>query len=373
MQAVATILGIAIALVVLWDAFVTVILPRTVKRGAGLTSLVYGTFGDVTFWALRKMKPGGARQLALIAFGPISFILMMAIWAALLIVAVALVLWGLAVPLTTVDPSNGLGPYFYYSGVTFFTLGFGDIVPMSSVGRMLAVIEAGMGFGFLAIVISYVPVLYNAFSRREIGLELLDSKAGSDPTAGELLRRHAEAGCMRMLTTLLKEWERWSGELLEAYLSYPVLAYYRSQHDHQSWLRSMTAILDACAIIEGGFEGSPDWERELQFQAKATFAMARHVLVDLAYVLDLPPDDLENDRCDSETLSTIARQLAAAGVTLDTSQRALDAIHAARRLYEPYSLGLGRGLIIELPEWIPAERTPDNWQTSAWDGDEKHF
>src|SRR5205085_1149766 len=158
--------------------------------------------------------------------------------------------------------------------------------PLHDSGKVFAVIEAGTGFGFLAVVISYVPVLYVAFSRREHLITLLDSKAGSQPSAGELLKRHGEAEAMEMLIDLLKEWETWSAQQLEAYLSYPILAYYRSQHDEQSWLMSLTCILDTCSLITLGFEddGSKPWAKRLYFQAKATFAMGRHVIVALAYI-----------------------------------------------------------------------------------------
>src|SRR5262249_39624477 len=128
-------------------------------------------------------------------------------------------------------PDNTLGAYLYFSGTTFFTLGYGDVLPTSPLGRGLGVLEAGLGFGFLAVVISYLPVVYQACSRREITISLLDARAGSPPTAGELLRRLGAARELAAAGPLLAEWERWAAELLESHLSYPVLRYYRSQHD----------------------------------------------------------------------------------------------------------------------------------------------
>src|SRR5262249_42126864 len=75
----------------------------------------------------------------------------------------------------------------YMSGTNFFTLGLGDVTPQSTVSRLLTVIEAGMGFGFLAAIISYLPVLYQAFSRRELSISLLDAPA-RDPAAGRARR-----------------------------------------------------------------------------------------------------------------------------------------------------------------------------------------
>src|SRR6202007_3363827 len=137
--------------------------------------------------------------------------------------------------------------HLYLSGETFFTLGLGDVTPASSAGRVLVVIEAGIGFAFLALVIGYLPVLYQSFSRRELNITLLDARAGSPPSTEELLR--GEWNHQAALTALLHEWEHWSAEVLESHLSYPVLSYYRSQHDNQSWLSALTTILDTCALL----------------------------------------------------------------------------------------------------------------------------
>src|SRR5262249_31799064 len=152
---------------------------------------------------------------------------------------------------------RSLAAYLYFSGTTFFTLGYGDLVPTGALGRALSVIEAGIGFGFLAVVISYLPVLYQAFSRRQIAISLLDSRAGWPPSAAELLRRLADAHNEGGIGQLLVEWERWAAELLEIQLSFPVLSYYRSQHDNQSWVGTLTTILDTSALVIAGVE-NPD-------------------------------------------------------------------------------------------------------------------
>ena len=135
-----------------------------------------------------------------------------------------------------------------------------------------------MGLGFIALVIGYLPVLYQAFSRREVNVALLDSRAGSPPSAAELLRRHAFEGGQEALITLLGEWERWAAEILESHVSYPILCYYRSQHDTQSWLSALVSILDTCALLISVIESPPSR------QAQLTFVMARHALIDLGQV-----------------------------------------------------------------------------------------
>ena len=151
----------------------------------------------------------------------------------------------------------------------------------SLAARALIICESGMGLGLVALVIGYVPVLYQAFSRREVSVALLDARAGSPPTSTELLRRHAFEGGQEALTVLLAEWERWSAEILESHISYPLLCYYRSQHDNQSWLSALVAMLDSCALLISIMEGAS------ARQAQLTFAMARHALIDLGHVFHL--------------------------------------------------------------------------------------
>ncbi len=203
------------------------------------------------------------------------------------------------------------GNALYLSGTTLFTLGMGDVVPASPMARFITVLEAGIGFGFLALVIGYLPVLYQAFSRREVTISLLDARAGSPPTAYEILRRQSGVDGMEALTELLRDWERWSADLMESHLSYPVLAYFRSQHDNQSWIASLTAILDVCALSMVGLEGM------CQYQARMTFAIARHALVDLSQVFHAPPDkNAATNRLPPEALAELRKGLHAAGSAL---------------------------------------------------------
>ena len=248
--------------------------------------------------------------------------------------------------------------HLYLSGETFFTLGLGDITPVSRLGRALVVIEAGIGFGFLALVIGYLPVLYQSFSRREVSITLLDARAGSPPSAEELLRGAARDH--DELTALLREWERWSAEVLESQLSYPVLAYYRSQHDNQSWLAALTTILDASALVIVGIEGA------CARQAQLTFAVARHTVVDLAQVLGCSPVESPPDRLPAADLARLRAGLAAANVIMDAGAGADDKLAELRGMYEPFVTRLSEHLLMPLPTWRAGAATHENWRTSPW-------
>ena len=215
--------------------------------------------------------------MVLSIFGPASILGLFVAWVAGLIVGFALIQWSVGGPLQGFKTQNDLGSYLYMSGVTFFTLGYGDITPVAPLGRALAVIEAGVGFGFLAVVIGYLPVIFSSFSTRELQVALLDARAGSPPTAGQLLLRAARSRHGSALDPVLVQWEAWAAQLLETSLSFPVVCFYRSQHDNQSWLATLSTILDTCAMIATGIQGVDP------YQARLTFAMARHALVDLRW------------------------------------------------------------------------------------------
>ena len=253
------------------------------------------------------------------------------------------------------------------SGTTFFTLGLGDVAPHTTLARLLVVLEAGMGFAFLALIIGYVPPLNQAFSRREVSISLLDARAGSPPTAAEMLLRHRDSHGMQALQELLHEWELWSAEFLEIHLSYPVLAYFRSQHDNQSWLAALTTILDTTTLVISGVEGS------CQRQAQRTFAIARHAVVDLAIVFYTPPLEPEHDRLSAVDLVLLRSTLAASGVKLGEGSDSDQKLAELRGMYEPYIYSLSKYFHITIPPWMHAASLPDNWQMSVWEPRSRPF
>ena len=362
MQLLAVIVGVVIIVVILWDTFETIVLPRRVSRRLRLTRLFYtGTWAPVAGLA-RRVPQGKRRDRYLAFYGPLSLILLLFVWAFGLLLAFGLLQWGAGTLLhVPEDGAHGLWTYVYMSGVIIFTLGFGDVYPLDTAGRFLAVLEAGTGFGFLAAVIGYLPVLYQSFSRREVSISMLDARAGTPPTAAELLRRHAEAGRLDAVGELLNDWERWAADLMESHLSYPVLCYYRSQHDNQSWLASLVCVLDTCALVMVGVDGANAW------QARLTFAMARHALVDISQVFGTRPASFERERMTDEELAALRSALKGWGLTLRPGADADDRLRSLRRLYEPYANGLSCHLLITLPPWLPDYARADNWQTSAYD------
>jgi len=361
MHALAAAAGITIIVAVLWEAFETVVLPRRVTRHFRFTVLFYRTAWKSWIQLLRPNWPSKRRETFLSYFGPLSLLGLFVAWAALLVVGFALVQWAAGSSLYVAAPGlpGGFWTDLYMSGTTFFTLGLGDVTPRSPLAHAVTVVEGGLGFGFLALVIGYLPTIYQAFSRREVNITLLDARAGSPPSVVELLRRHASDHGREALHELLRDWERWSAELLESHLSYPVLCYFRSQHDNQNWLAALTTILDTCALAIVGMENVP------RRQARLTFAVARHAVVDLAQIFSTAPAS-GHERLVAEQMSELRSALAEAGWKLEDGRAAEAKLGELRGMYEPYVRALGHYLHFTLPGWFPPASHRDNWQTSAW-------
>jgi hypothetical protein len=359
---VAALVGAGLVLWVLWEGFETIVLPRRVTRRFRLTRLFYRRTWIPWANMVGAIVPRRQQETWLSVFGPLSLLLLMIIWVVGLILGFALLHWALGPALLTREGIASFFNDFYLSGTTFFTLGLGDVVPRGAVARLLVVIESGMGFGFLALVIGYLPVLNQSFARREMTISLLDARAGSPPTASEMLRRHDHEGGMEALRELLHEWERWSSELLEGHLSYPVLAYFRSQHDDQSWLAALTAVLDTCALVMAGLKGG-----ECERQAELTFAMARHAVVDLSLVFRTEPGEPQPARFSPERLAELRQVLTDSGIKLRKGEAADRRLAELRRLYEPYCHALAAYFRMRIPPLIAAAGWLDNWQKTAWE------
>src|SRR5579864_4495820 len=339
MRILAVIFGIVVILLVAQDAFETIILPRRVIRRIRLARLFYSVIrtGWKSFGHL--IRADARRESYLGYLGPLSLLALIGFWAVLFVFGFGLLLWGLALPLNAPEKTISFTTYLYLSGTTFFTLGLGDVTPLPGVARLLVVIEVALGFGFLALVISYVPIIYQAFSRRELRISLLDSRAGSPATAVEILRRNHVRRNVEELRMLLHDWEEWCADILESHLSYPVLAYYRSQHDQQSWVEVLTVILDTCALILTGIEGIPIEA------SRFTFAMARHTVVDLAQVLGTSPLTGVN-RLSSAEFVRLRDVLASSGIRLDEGTATEQKLAELRETYEPFVSALANRLLV---------------------------
>jgi hypothetical protein len=349
--------GAIIVVVVLWEAFETVVLPRRVRRRFRLSVLVYRSTWIPWRTLAHRFKDAKGRETFLSFYGPLSILILFAVWAAAII-------FGFALLYHSGAAQDSTHPTFetslYLSGTTMFTLGLGDVLPHTWPERFMVVCESGIGFGFLALVLSYLPVIYQAFSRREVNIVLLDARAGSPPTAAEILRRHAGPRGAEALEKLFYNWEHSSADILESHVSYPSVCYFRSQHTNESWLASLTAILDSCSFVMAYVDSTASR------QARLTFAMCRHTVVDLSQLFNEPPAAHQENRLPAPELERLRAAVTKAGFQLRDDEASHKKLVDLRAMYEPFLHALSRFLYMEVPPWILAKEITDNWKTSAW-------
>lgn len=367
MHIVAFIAGLFCCLGVALDAFQTIILPRRPTGRFRLTRLFFVVTWPPWVMMAEHARDRKVREQIYSVYGPLSLLLLLLMWALLLICGFGLFYFSMRSPfgdlmmLHTGSAWAQFGTDLYVSGTTLFTLGLGDVVPHSRLARAFIIFESGVGLGFVALVIGYLPVLYQAFSRREVSVALLDSRAGSPPNAAELFRRHAFEGAQEALIDLLAEWERWSAEILETHISYPILCFYRSQHDNQSWLSALVAILDTCALLISVVEGTPSR------QAQLTFVMARHALIDLGHVFHLEKREAIlrqgcPERLPPAEFDRLCGALGEFHLRLCGDLASANRLHTVRALYEPEAIALSTYLRMPLPQWTSEPREKDQWR-----------
>ncbi len=352
-----TLFGVFVIYLTFRDAFVSILLPRTVRSASRLSNRLNVAMWKVYSGLVKRGSPTEDMRLSL--FGPFSIVALIAAWACLLILGFALVVIGVGVTMHGAVPT--FGQAFYYSGVTFLTLGYGDLTLDGTLGHALSVIEAGLGFGFLAVVISYLPVLYGSFSRREVLITLMDARAGSPPSGGEMLLRFTADDDWEGLHAWLERWETWAAELLETHLSYPILVAYRSQHSDTSWLCAMTAVMDACVLLLAGMPAEQEC-RIARRQAHLTFAMCRHAAIDISQVFSVESDGAP-ERLDRATFDGLATALEGHGLSLGRDDDAWMELARLRGTYEPVVLAMAHQFRLKVPAWVKDPAEKDNWET----------
>jgi Ion channel len=353
-RAVVAIFAVVLLALTLQDAFEVMLLPRRVVRQMRFVGLFYRATWAAWSALAACLPRSGRGEHFLSVYGALSMVLLFGMWIIGLILGFGLLFWT-AQTGSGDAPRGSLGDQIYLSGVTFFTLGYGDIVPLTRLARVVSVLEAGTGLGFIAVIIGYLPVLYQLFSRREAAVIRLDGRAGSPPAASSLLQRHAGDDGLLQINMLLRDWESWGSELLESHLSYPMLAYYRSQHSDQSWVAALAVIMDCCALILVGLEGIPP------LQARMTFTMGRHILVEMTRSFKITPSRYTGgDRLDHAGFLQLQCDLNEAGYNWNNSDPE-EILADLRATYEPLLDGLARYLLLTLPEWNLRDNIRDHW------------
>jgi hypothetical protein len=353
------VLGGALVVLMLLEIFLAFLLPRRVKRDPLLARRI-----AIYVWgpwrALARRLPDQVGDTLLGMYGPFGLLLDLAIWVVLLMFGYACLQWAGGSHLAP-SGSVDFGHDVYFSAATLVSSGTAGLAAHGSFARVVQVLDAATGLAVLTIVISYLPSLYQAFSKRETTVSQLDARAGSPPSAGRLVVRTTQRGGWPALNNYLRGWEVWSAELMETHLSYPTLAYFRSQHINQNWLSALCTILDASSLaVSAAPVGSVE-------EARYTFAISRHAIADLCYTFRVTPAASAVDRLPSADFDALIGELRANGIELRAEPQIIrEQLERMRALYEPYAEVLAQRVELRLPPWLAPESPTDNWRTTEW-------
>ena len=340
-------LGLLFVAAVLWDVFQTVVVPRpSPGRFRIARNLQRLTWRFARAVALRSDDPR-RREGILGVFAPALVVLLLVVWVVVLLVGFGLLV---IAQRDQLQPSPAsLGEAIYVAGTALFTIGFGDYVPTGTAARVISLIAAGTGLGIVALVITYLFSLYAAFQRREVLVVTLDSRAGAPPSGVALLETYARLGLVAELPALFASWEVWAAEVLDSHVAYPILGYFRSSHDNESWVASVGAVLDAAVLVATTVKGVPRGHAELMA------AMGEHLVEDVGNAFGFR----------SEPGAGIARvefdearaRLAAAGYAVTDPDRAWPEFSARRSHYAAQLNLLAEQWVSPPSQWI-GDRAP---------------
>src|SRR5438034_2436348 len=335
MRVVAGIAGAVVSALMLSEFFVTFMLPRRVRRDPRIARGLIRLFWRPWRGLARRLSTAAADTM-LGFFGPLALVSQLLIWTVGLILGFALLEYAAV--------GHGFGHGLLFSSGLFLSA---EGASGSTLVHVIALFEAATAIGVLFIVIGYLPAVYGSFSRREIAVSQLATRAGSPPAAGAILCRAAGRERWRELERDLQSWEEWAAELMETHLSYPILGYYRSQHVNQNWLAALTAMVDVAAFVTAV---EADGERE---GAETTFAIGRHALADLSLQYRVRYGHAERlSDADFDRLYDAVEEAASRPVGREEARRRLTEL---RRAYEPKAQGLAEWLALELPPWLRSE------------------
>lgn len=258
MDVLAIVVGFGLVGWILLDSFETLLATSLHRSRWSFTGLYYRRAWQVTRWACTKAGEE-RRERWLARFGPASFLGLLVAWTALEIFGWGLVWWGLRDSFGA--PLAGLSDAWYYSGVVYFSIGFGDILPGTGGIRFLTVVEGLSGLGTLGLLIGYLPSLNAAYSARERQLLLLDDLGEERITPVSLAASHLRAdGDLGQLDAMFDEWATWCAEIYDSHTSFPVLLWFRSKHRGHSWITGLGVVTDSAiayvAAVPGGDKSS---------------------------------------------------------------------------------------------------------------------
>ncbi|MEM7342405.1 MAG: ion channel [Actinomycetota bacterium] len=258
MELIAILVGVFAVVSVTADMVNTLVTTSTNNSRLWLTSILYRRSWGVIRTIAHLFQSERHRESLLATYAPVSVLLLLVAWVSQQVIGFGLIWWGLG----GLSGSEGLFESIYYSGVVYFTLGFGEVVPVAAVPRVGALVEALSGVLTTALVIGYLPSLYGAYSERERKLMTLDDGTEDRITPTNLIISRAPTGDVDELLRFFEGWEEWVAGVIETHTTFPMLRLFRSKHLGQNWVTAVGVLCDAalqCQMIVGARDKAPYW------------------------------------------------------------------------------------------------------------------
>jgi hypothetical protein len=363
MELVTFLVGFLCLALVLWDVFQTIVVPRPTPGRFRITRYLI----QPTWSAWRAL---GARSRSELArdqlyglYAPAAVIALLATWLLLLTVGYGLVLFAVRADLQPA-PADLISS-IYLGGNSILTLGSAGVVAVGPFGRLFTLLAAATGLGVVALAVTFLFSLYGSYQRREALVVTLLARAKAPPSAVTLLETYGRLGMTGELAALFSDWERWSAEVLDSHVAYPILCYFRSSHDNASWISAVGAVLDAACLVLTTIRGVP------RGPAKLMTRVGSHLVEDVSNYFRLQGDGASVDRT---AFDYAHGRLAAAGYEVEDANSAWHAFERVRGTYAGRLEALARFWATPAPIWLgeratfvsflsPVHRTPS--QTAA--------
>ncbi|MBV8198235.1 MAG: two pore domain potassium channel family protein [Candidatus Eremiobacteraeota bacterium] len=338
-------LGVACVAVTLNDVFQAVVVPRATGRRYRVSfyfwRLAWKIWPNIA-WRLYA-SDDGRREDFFAVFAPFMLIAILALWVFLLILGFGTMLWGMR---ETVTPAHAsFGTLLYFAASSLLTIGFGDVVAHGALPRLVSVLSALAGLSFLSIMTAFLFALFGSFQRRETFIVTTAARAGTPPSGVNLL---AIAGYSRTrddLPVLMVDAQRWAAAVMESHLAYPMLAYFRSSHDDQSWVGTLGTLLDAATLLMTTVEGVNDG------QARIFYNVGRHATRDLSHYFRIEVTD-EEVGIERNEFDQACERLSHAGYDVREPDEAWARFTELRRGYAAHLNVLARLFQIPPLQWV---------------------
>ncbi len=337
---IAGLFGIA---VLLYDLFNAIVVPRQTSNPLRIGSrLIRAAWIPWREFCLR-FSGADRREELLAAFAPVAMVGLLFVWLVGILAGYGVVFYALRAQFHPAIAD--LGEALYFAGTSMLTIGFGDIVAFGALARTLSIAAAASGLAVVAVVISFLFSTFAAFQRREVFVVTLGTRAGSPPSGVTMLETAVKLDLMEDLVATLRLGQSWSNEVLESHLAYPILLFFRSSHDDESWVGALGAMLDASTLLLAVTDGLP------KGQAKLMLAAGSHLAHDLGRYFS-QPDDAADAGLERFEFDEACRRLSAAGLRVRAGDESWAAFKELRSQYAAPLDVMAKFLAIPPTQWI---------------------